>query len=109
MSSEAKIRVIIKRPDEKAGHVTYMSNTLRAFQKAVGGYIEVVRAGDIAIVVNEEGKIRGLEKNFLLSRYDVICGTAVICGVDGEEFTDLPEGFNLDVWRKTLDMWGNVI
>ena len=38
----AKIRAIIKRPDEKYGHVTNISPTLENLQKTVGGYIEPV-------------------------------------------------------------------
>jgi len=32
-----KIKVIIKRPDEKYGHVTGISRTLENLQKTVGG------------------------------------------------------------------------
>lgn len=38
----AKIRAIIKRPDEEYGHVTHISATLENLQKTVGGYIETV-------------------------------------------------------------------
>ena len=81
--SEAKIKVIVKRPDEKAGHVTYMSNTLRAFQKAVGGNIETVSiCKGVTMVVNEEGKILDLDANFAFGNFgfwrDLIQGTAVI-------------------------------
>ena len=33
--SDAKIKVIIKRPDEKAGHVTNISASLKNLQKTV--------------------------------------------------------------------------
>lgn len=36
----AKIRVIIKRPDEKIGHVCNISHTLENLQKTVEGYIK---------------------------------------------------------------------
>lgn len=112
--SDAKIRVIVKRPDEKAGHVTHMSNTLKAFQKAVGGYIEAVTISpNVRMIVNEEGKILDLDANFAYGdiRFprDLIRGTVVIVGVDGDEFTDLPEGFTLDYWRGLLRTWGNAI
>ena len=38
----AKIRAIIKRPDEEYGHVAHISATLENLQKTVGGYIETV-------------------------------------------------------------------
>ena len=39
---DAKIKVIIKRPDEKAGHVTNISASLKNLQKTVEGNIETV-------------------------------------------------------------------
>lgn len=105
--SEAKIKVIVKRPDEKYGHVTHMSNTLKAFQTAVGGPIEVIRVTDEALcIVNEEGKLRGLEPNFFMGRYpfgDLIVGTVVIVGADGEEFGDCPIDFN--TWKSVMETW----
>lgn len=105
-----KIKVIIKRPGEKDGREVTIENTLRAFQELVGGYIETVPAGSGEIVIcNEEGKNRNLQKNFILGMgfpfIDVICGTAVICGTDGDEFDDVP--FSLELWRGLLAAWEN--
>ena len=112
--SETKIKVIVKRPDERAGHVTYMSNTLRAFQKAVGGNIETVSiCKGVTMVVNEEGKILDLDANFAFGSFgfwrDLIQGTAVIVGVNGDEFTDLPEGFDMAFWKELLRKWDNAV
>lgn len=108
--SDAKIKVIIKRPDEKYGHVAYMSNTLRALQKAVGGPIETVRITDDAIcIVNEEGKLRNLEPNFFVGTLpfaDLIVGTAVIVGTNGEEFSDCPLDFK--IWKRLMDNWKSI-
>lgn len=103
----SKIRVIVKRPDEKYGHVTHMSNTLRAFQNAVDGPIETIKITDGAVcIVNEEGKLRGLERNFYMGRLpfgDLIVGTVVIVGIDGEEFCDCPIDFYS--WKRVMDSW----
>lgn len=104
------IKVIVKWPNEPVGHVKMVANELKSFQELVGGYIETVPAGSGAIVVcNEEGKNRNLQKNFVLGVgfpfIDVICGTAVICGTDGDEFDDVP--FSLELWRGLLAAWGN--
>jgi hypothetical protein len=108
--SGAKIRAIIKRPDEKCGHVTNISQTLRNLQRIVEGYIEVVPITKTAVcIVNEEGKIRGLPRNFILGIppfHDVIVGTAIIVGTDGEDFTDCPLDFK--TWKEALKKWGNV-
>lgn len=51
-----KIKVIVKRPDEGIGHVTYISNNLKNLQNTVGGYIQVVPlAEDVLMICNEEG------------------------------------------------------
>ncbi len=106
---KGKIKVIIKRPDEKIGHVTNISDKLHNLQNTVGGNIEVVTTAvsGVLIICNEEGKIKGLERNF---RYgitfpDVIRGTVIICGYDGEEFADVP--ITRQQWKKMLEMWGN--
>ena len=83
------IDVIIKRPHESPKEVT-IPNALRALQEIVGGPIEqyTVRA-DLAIVCNEEGRIRGLTRN--CSVYGSwFYGTIIVVGVDGESFSDCP-------------------
>ena len=105
----AKIKVIIKRPDEKYGHVTNISPTLHNLQKTVGGNIEAVTIlGDkgLVMICNEEGKLLGLEKNFIMGTppfHDVIVGTVILCGVDGEGFGDVP--IDLGTWKFMVDKW----
>ena len=93
--SEEKIRVILKRPGEKA-FITEIPNTLEALQNEVGGWIEITRPfSDAAIICNEEGILLDMPANV---RYGsvlyfgpiVIAGT--VLGPDGEEFTDIPDG-----------------
>ena len=104
-----KIQVIIKRPDERYGHVTNISNTLKNLQKIVDGPIEVVPYGDnIVFICNEEGKLRKLQRNFAVGGkyfHDIIVGTCIIAGVDGEEFCDCPISF--DLWKRLLVRCGN--
>lgn len=107
--SNYKIRAIIKRPDERYGHVTNISASLKNLQKTVDGYIEAVRINsETVMLVNEEGKILDLPKNFHMGTFpfgDIIHGTVVLLGVDGEEFTDCPLDFQ--VWKALLSKWGN--
>jgi hypothetical protein len=74
---------------------TDIENTLDAFQSAVDGYIESVTLvpGKAVMIVNEEGLLRNLPPNPAASMISntKIVGTAIIVGVDGEEFTDVPE------------------
>lgn len=80
--------------------VLEVDNTLKALQKEVGGYIEVAPLSlSYAMVVNEHGKLCGLEYNtpatYIAARHDVwdkIVGTALIVGIDcGDEFISLAE------------------
>ena len=84
-----KIKVIVKRPDE-AGHVTWISNTLENLQRTVDGYIETVSlASDCVIICNEEGRLLGLAHNCRICGVD-FCGTIIVAGVKGENFSDCP-------------------
>ena len=64
----------------------------------MGVYIECVTPfGDnIAIIVNEEGKLNGWPPNrFLVYKkanyVEALCGPILIVGIGGEDFTDIPE------------------
>lgn len=108
----SKVRCIIKRPDEEFGHVTNISVTLKNLQNTVGGMIEVVPvAPGTVLICNEEGKIRGLEPNFMMGfglATDLVVGTVIVIGVGGkhgEEFVDLKLTFGQ--WKSILREWGN--
>ena len=105
----SKIRAIVKRPDERFGHVTNISNTLKNLQKLVDGPIQVVPiTHDTVCICNEEGKIQRLQRNFIMGRipfHDIIVGECVIVGVDGEDFCDCPMEFS--TWKSLLLRWGN--
>lgn len=113
--SEGKVRCIIKRPDEEYGHVTNISTSLKNLQNIVGGYIETLTLFDgiygkrLILICNEEGKLRGLEPNFVCipggGVPDCIVGDAIIIGAEGEEFCDVPISFG--DWKELLDAWGN--
>lgn len=72
-----------------------IENTLEALQAEVDGYIEAVTLipDKAVMIVNEEGLLRGMAPNPIASAAanTQIVGTAIIVGVDGEEFTDVPE------------------
>lgn len=87
-----KIKVVIKEPFTAPRRV-WISDTLENLQSIVGGCIETVTfstlKGNVVMIVNEEGKFGDFKANFRFG-YDMIFGTAIFCGVDGEEFADLP-------------------
>jgi len=87
-----KIKVIIKRPDEEYGHMTWISNTLENLQRNVGGFIETVTLGvvpRIVIICNEEGRLQGLPYNCTICGHAFV-GDIIIAGIDGDEFADVP-------------------
>ena len=82
-----------------------IENTLEAFQEAVGGYIETLTLvpEKVVMIVNEEGRLRGLPWNLaasIVAGFGIV-GTALVVGVDGEEFCDVPEGI-IEKIRKAL-------
>ena len=84
-----EIRALYKRPGKNLVEVE-IPNELEWLQGAVEGYIEAVPfADDIVMLVNEEGKLKGMEPNFTWMN-DTIVGPVIFLGVDGEEFTDCP-------------------
>ena len=71
---------------------------LESLQKAVGGYIEAVYpfTDELALIVNEEGKLNGKEWNRALrddegNIYDVVAGTFLIVGLEDENFGSLSD------------------
>ncbi len=82
-----KIKAIIKQPYCKA-YITEIENTLESYQKRVNGYIECVEmpnAEGIDIILNEEGKINGMQPNIYLPEYeDCVMGPIVIVGYDNK-------------------------
>lgn len=105
MAHTYKIKCIIKRPDEEYGHVSAISDTLENLQRTVEGYIECVTLvhqtlgvdGEcvlpgLAIICNEEGRLRKLPHNCVVDGID-FCGTIIAIGVKGDEFADVPLSF----------------
>lgn len=83
----------IRKEPGKFPEVVDIPNELKDLQKAVGGYIEVYQVStDLAIICDEEGKIKGKPYNCTLCGEDFV-GTILFVGVNEEEFTDVNEDF----------------
>ena len=64
--------------------VLMLENTLEAMQEAVGGLIDIAALDEQAcILLNDEGKLIGLEGNRRIGS-DVIVGDFFVCGSDEE-------------------------
>lgn len=109
MPEENKIKVVMVKPREKA-FITEIDNSLEAMQEAVRGPIESIMPfeDEVAIVMNEEGKLRGLTPNRLIRskngrNIDVICGTFFICYApfESENVESLPD----ELAKKCLEFF----
>lgn len=77
------ISIVVKNVGEDA-QVMEIDSSLQALQDIVGGHIEMVHfAGGVYLICNEEGKLEGLDPNFLCNG-DIICGNACFVGIDEE-------------------------
>ena len=94
---ESEITVVACYPGEKA-EITTIDYTLDSMKKVVDGYIQALYPfeDNVAIVCNEEGKIRCLEPCRALydeegKIYDVIAGAFFICGLGEDDFISLTQ------------------
>lgn len=91
------LQALYIKPHEKPEEII-IENNLNCFQKAVEGYIEVIRLEDDAVIIcNEEGKIQNLPANRGLfdldgNLIDIIRGNFLIvyAPFGSEEFLSLP-------------------
>ena len=93
------MRVIMMEP-LKPAVVKEIDGSLEGMQEVVGGNMELYcpfEDGTVGIIVNEEGKILGLQENRMVSDngkiVDVLCGTAFIVNLDSDdgEFVSLTD------------------
>lgn len=90
------MNVIIKEPCEEPFEIS-IPNELSTLQELVYGYIETIGLDtDLVLICNEDGKLMGLPRNIRLldkngKEVDVVCGTVIVTGVDGDEFDSLTD------------------
>ena len=91
-----KRRIVVVEPN-KLPEERIIGENLEDFQKVVGGNIETTRdekLPGLIIVVNEEGKIRGLPWNRRIKNrgaIDYISGTFFVIGDSGSDFVNLSD------------------
>jgi len=88
------MRILYKEPG-KAPRTMVIAQDLGIMQQLVDGYIEPIRISDkTVLIVNEEGKLRKMDPNFILAvedKVELIVGPAIFCGENGEDFASLPK------------------
>lgn len=86
------MKVLIVEPG-KHPYEAEIDSGLESLQKTVGGYIEAIYPFEdlVALICDEEAKLKSdTQWNRILGR-DVIKGTFFLCGIEGENFGDLPD------------------
>ena len=85
-----KILIVEPRKHPRRAEIPH---TLEEMQRIVGGYIQATYPFDdpVAVVCDDEGKIKGYELNRYIPKADIIAGTFFVCGLGAEDFADLPD------------------
>ena len=86
------MKVLIVEPG-KHPYEAEIDSSLESLQKTVGGYIEAIYPFEdmVALICDEESKMKSdTQWNRILGR-DIIKGTFFLCGIEGENFSDLPD------------------
>ena len=111
MKDENMIEVILLQAGREAKPIK-IENNLTTMQKIVDGYIEEYMPfpDDVAIVCNEEGKMRGMDLNRAIKGedgeiIDIICGDCFLCyaPIESEDFLSMPGELKekyLELFRK---------
>lgn len=96
---EKQILVCVKEPGKDAMVEPLFDNTLEAFQKTVGGYIESFTiATDLTLICNEEGRILGLPYNTTICGMPFY-GTVLAVGTKREDFASVKGSYVSRVLR----------
>lgn len=94
------MRIYVKEP-WKVPVQQVVPNELHVLQELVGGYIEVLTLfEDLAVICDEEGRLKHKPYNCEICGITFV-GTILLVGVDGEEFTDVPDETREALW----DWW----
>ena len=123
--NDSKIKVLLVEPEKYPKEIV-IDDSLEAMQEVVGGDIEEYMPydDDVAIICNEEGKMRGLPLNRAVyvqdndkkEMVDIICGKFFICYAppESESFQSLPDDMMKkykeyrSTWAKTSRNFCNV-
>lgn len=86
------MKILIVEPGQHP-RVAEIDGSLKSMQTTVDGYIQAIYPFDdpIALVCDEEGLFKDTKWNRRISKDCAIKGTFFLCGLDEEDFADLPD------------------
>lgn len=104
------MKVVIVEPNKPA-YVAEIENDYRIISKIIDGPIQIAPFfSDAMILCNEDGKIENLPITAYFSFgddcSDVIVGTFIICGIDGDDFASLSDDLCLkytELFKEPFD------
>ena len=115
--NDSKIKVLLVEPEKYPKEIV-IDDSLEAMQEVVGGDIEEYMPfdDDVAIICNEEGKMRGLPLNRAVyvqdndkkEMVDIICGKFFICYAPPEMMKKYKEQFKYPE-RFSKEVGGNIV
>lgn len=87
--NDGKIKIVVQNPGE-ISTIAEVNNTLEAMQKLVGGYLETLTLNNgLVLVMDEEGRLKGLPENVRCVQAGTIVGRIFITRAEGESFVSL--------------------
>ena len=105
---KGKLAVLVVEPEKKP-YVKEISSGLESLQKEVGGYIQALYPfeGAVAIICDEEAKLKDSQPNRALRGYDgkiydVVYGTFIMAGLGEGDFTSMSD----DMIKKYSEHFG---
>jgi len=86
------MRVLVREPIKQPLQLKEIEGSLEEIQEIIGGDIEIVpMTQGLLCICNEEGNMKGLEKNFFHDYSGWIFGTVIFVSDGGEEFRSLTD------------------
>ena len=86
------LRVLLIEPLREP-RLVEIEYTLDEMQRLVGGLIQAIYPWDdpVALVCDDEGKLKGSTPNRMLEDYDIITGPFFICGIGEDDFISISD------------------
>lgn len=84
-----KIKVVVQEPG-KISEIATVVNDLKPMQELIGGYLETLTLPNgLVLVMDEEGRLKGLQENVRSVQFGTIVGRLFITAAEGESFRSL--------------------
>ena len=84
-----KIKVVVQHPGDISRIMT-VKNDLKSMQELIGGYLETLTLPNgLVLVMDEEGRLKGLRENVRCVQFGTIVGRIFITAAEGESFRSL--------------------